>query len=392
MMLKEEFRIAVANMVANKTRSLFSMLGIVIGTGSVVFVISLVNGTREAVLRQSRAGNEGVLQILAKYDAQTGRYGHMSMDDVETIQKMDHVARAYPKLSHNGDEARGTAGRSKVNLSAADAIDLKSYDIKILNGRFFTDQETDQNPRICVISDKLVASLFGFDDPIGKRLRCQEQPLEVVGVFKWDDRFKRMDMGDVLVPYRTLYDIQGIRDLYVVVVHSQPNKIDEAKAELLAWKSKTPHPNGLDIRDPRDDEKAIEKWAKVWLIQMTLISSISLFVGGIGLMNVMLTTVAERTHEIGLRKALGADSRAVLNQFLIESATLSTVGGVIGVLVGVLLSYGAKVVSKGSMEVSIPPLIVVGSVIFSIVIGILFGLYPASNAARLSPVEALRYE
>ena len=392
MILKEEFRIAIANMIANKTRSLFSMLGIVIGTGSVVLVISLVNGTRETVLERSRAGNEGVLQMFAKYDTQTGRYGSLTMPDIETIQKLDHVQRAYPKLSGDIDEVRGTVGRSKATLSGTDAINLHSYNLQMVNGRFFSESETDESPRICVISDKLVGPLFGFDDPIGQRLRCQQQTFEVIGVFQWDDRLKRLEVGNILVPYRTLFNMQGQRTVYSVVVHPKPDKVDEAKAELSAWKAHLAHPNALEIHDPRDDEKAIEKWAKLWLLQMTLVSGISLFVGGIGLMNVMLTTVAERTHEIGLRKALGADSRAVLMQFLIESATLSTVGGLIGVLLGVFLSYGAEVLSKGKLFVSVPPLAIVGSVAFSVLTGILFGLYPASNAARLSPVEALRYE
>jgi putative ABC transport system permease protein len=181
--------------------------------------------------------------------------------------------------------------------------------------------------------------------------------------------------------------------IYSVEIRTEKGKVDRVKKELEDLIALNPKQAGLlEIDDPRVYLKEMEKWAGQWMMQMTLIAGVSLLVGGIGLMNVMLTTVAERTHEIGLRKALGANSKAIMNQFLVEAACLSGVGGLSGVTLGVFISYTLNIVSKGKIFIAIWPVSLVTSFVFSLVLGVVFGLFPASKAAHLSPVEALRYE
>lgn len=393
MRLRDDIGVAIANLYANKMRSLFSMLGVIIGTASVILVISIVNGTRIATLEKNQVGNENLIRVIAAYDDANERFGSLDMGDLEDLRRLPHVRGAYPLIRDNNALARGTSGRAKVNLSGVDFFHADLFRMEILSGRFFTKNETMGRPRICVISDKVVEALFGFDYPIGQRLRIDQLTLEVVGVFKAEHRLTRMgEEGNVLIPFYTLYNILKRPRLFTIRVQAEEGKVEQLKNEVLAWRERAQKQKEVTIRDPRDDQKDINQWAKSWLMQMTFVASISLFVGGIGLMNVMLTTVAERTHEIGLRKALGADSKAILTQFLVESATLSTVGGLMGIISGVVLSYVVEVMSEGRIFVAVLPLSLFLSVAFSILTGVLFGLYPASNASRLSPVEALRYD
>ena len=389
----EDMHVAWTNMLANKTRTIFSMLGIIIGTSSVILVIALVNGTRQVALEQRMAGRENLLTLMARYDSAARKMGQLDIADVDKIKQIPFVEEAFPRMNQEND-ARGSMGQTRVQLRSAIHSLADLYDLKIISGRFFTKDETTMRPRICVISDVIAERLFGLDYPIGQRVRLQSGTLEVVGVFKMTDQLKTMDQtGDAIVPYQTLAQLFNSPRVYAILIKAESNKVDQVQKALQLLQAQGRYPKErFEIVDPRDDQAQVEKWARIWLIQMTLVASISLFVGGIGLMNVMLTTVAERTHEIGLRKALGADSRAILNQFLIESVTLSSVGGIAGITLGILCSCALNVVSKGKVYTSVLPASLFLSMGFSVVTGVLFGLLPASKAAHLSPVEALRYE
>jgi putative ABC transport system permease protein len=344
------------------------------------------------VMADRLAGSERLIRVEASYNDKTGQYGVLRIEDVDSLRALDHVNGVNPIIQEGNVDSRGIVGRARVSISSVDFFYQELNDVEMLKGKFFTKEETAVRTRACIISDKVAQSAFGYEDPIGQQLRLKGTALVVAGVFRFEERRRVRGEASVLIPYQTAYYMFGKPQIYQIDVHANPDETDAAKAEILVWKARRAKPNDVDIKDSRDEEKRIAEWARACLIQMGTVASISLFVGGIGLMNVMLTTVAERTHEIGVRKALGADSRAILGQFLIESATLSTVGGLSGAFLGVFFSYGLEVMTKGDMHVSIVPVSLFAAVGFSVVTGIFFGLYPASVAARLSPVEALRYQ
>lgn len=388
MKLKSIFYSAWANLRANFARSVFSVLGIVIGTASVIIVVAIINGKREASLKEISAGREGTLFVKSL----DGREG-LNLGHVDQVGDIPGVFSAYPVIA-GSVQAKGTRGGRRFNLLGADSHYVTVFNVTIATGRYFLPEEASSRPRICLLSEWAANRAFGFEYPIGQRLRLAGGSLEVVGVFKSEERLKRMGQDPhVIVPILTAMHLLNVAAFDEIQVRAKTNHLDKVKAELTSlFSSVTEGKARFEIQDPRDDMKEINAEARRWMLQLALLAGISLFVGGIGLMNVMLTTVAERMQEIGVRKAVGADPRSILWQFLIESAILSALGGCLGVGAGVLATYSVFVFTKGQVLISILPLSILVSFAFSIVIGVVFGLLPASKASRLSPVEALRYE
>lgn len=393
MTILDSLHVAIANVRANLVRSFLSMLGIVIGTGAVIVVVSIVNGTRVATMESMMAGTADLLYLRPSFSDVSGRAGKITMDDVERLKRLPDVVSALPDLSHRMD-VRGSRGKANAQLLGIDAIYAALFKLELVTGRFLESLDIERRHRVCLISDVFARKLFENDYPVGQKIRSEDLLLEVVGVVKAKERsLMTASNADIYVPLPLLLRMMGNPQIYSVAIRSDKGKIDRVKSALQELIQMNPQQAGLlELSDPRDYMKEMAKWARLWMLQMILIAGISLLVGGVGLMNVMLTTVAERTHEIGLRKALGASSRMVMHQFLIEAATLSGLGGLLGVGSGVFISYALNLVSGGKILVAIPPLAVFVSFFFSLFLGLVFGLFPASKAAHLSPVEALRYE
>ncbi len=391
--IPESAQVALANMKANKMRSFFSMLGIVIGTMAVIVVTAIINGTREASLEELRAGREDMLFLMPTFNPANGRFGKLEAEDVERLKDLPFVKNVFPKIIHQ-EEVKGNLGKASVFIFAVDSDYTGIYHHQLTMGRFLNETDIKKRQRVCLISDVTAKKIFGFDYPVGQHVRLARGSLEVVGVFKSEDRLARMDQfAEVLVPLSTGFQLLNAPVISAIQILAETGQSDKAKKSLQQLMGEGGRlSTGVELSDSKDFLQASENWSRSWLIQMTLIASISLIVGGVGLMNVMLTTVAERTHEIGLRMALGADSRAILHQFMTESVVLSGLGGLLGILLGVLISNTLTIVSKGRILVSIVPLSLIVSFGFSLVIGLIFGLFPASKAAHLSPIEALRYE
>lgn len=384
---------AVLNLKANKMRSILSMLGIVIGTGSVIVVTSMVNGVRKESIESRMAGMTDVIQLQPRYSKESRRFGKIKIEDLDRIQRLPHILSVLPDINDYQD-VKGSRGKEKANLSGIDSENFENGKFLLIDGRKISKEDVERRRRVGLINKSFAKEIFGIEYPIHQRVRVKDSSIEIIGIFDEDETLKRWGRSsDILVPVTTLFRMLDDKNIQRVQIRAEPGKLDEVKKVLEELINSNPSQASLfQVRDPRDDLEEINKWARNWLIQMTIIAGISLFVGGIGLMNVMLITVAERTREIGLRKALGANSKAIRVQFLIESITLSGLGGITGVLVGYLISRGIEILSGGTSNIAIIPLFLLGSFLFSVVIGIVFGLYPASKAARLSPVEALRYE
>jgi putative ABC transport system permease protein len=390
---------------ANKVRSALTMLGIIIGVMSVVVLISLGQASQAYITQQVQGLGASVL-ILTPGNPKQGGFGGgvggaqtLTLDDVKVIEQVPGVTDVTPSASIGTTLKIGNQSTATTVIGSVPNI-LQVQSVKLGQGRFFTEQEARQGRRVAVIGHKIYQEQFLDQrlDPATDSMKIEGQRYRIVGILaeQGSSAFGSID-SQLIIPIATFQqNLKGGKRLNSVMVKAGSEKylpmVQEQVRELLRSRHK------LGRRD--DDDFKIQTQAEVLATVGTItsvftgllagIAAISLLVGGIGIMNIMLVSVRERTREIGLRKAVGAKHRDILTQFLIESASLSLAGGLIGIAVGVLLSWIAT--RAVNLPTILSPLAILGSFAFSAAVGIFFGLYPANKAAKLDPVDALRFE
>ena len=401
MNFSESVRIAFVNLFANKLRSLLSMLGIIIGVAAVISVVAITNGIKEKALAELGPSDFFVYFLSPQYQARSNRQVSLTADDLRMFDDLPFVRAVLPKMFRNF-EVRSGARLLKGTVSLTDPGYLKTYRKTLLAGRNINDFDMMQRSEVCLVSDRLAAKLFGDPSRVGQPLFIGRSRLTVVGVVRSDAAARRsrfansgefLEKDDVMVPYSTFLRLRSdltIDQLEIYVAKGYGgNVLQDLK---FAIQRKERKPEDYFIQDPKELLAQIEKQTRMFSAFLASIASISLLVGGVGVMNVMLTTVAERTREIGVRKAVGASQRDILLQFVIESCVICLVGGCIGVLLGVAVSRVLPVLSGGKIPTSIVESSVALSFAFSLATGLVFGIFPAVRASRLSPAEALRTE
>src|ERR1700730_335478 len=401
------FKVALRALARNKMRSILTMLGIIIGVGAVIAMVGIGQGASASIQAQiANLGNN--LLIVQPGSANTGglRGGAgsnttLTADDVDAIaSECPSVEAATPTVRANGQLVFGnqnwapSAGITGVNEKYPE---IKSW--PVASGEFFTESDVRTGARVAVLGKTVVDNLFAGGDPIGQMLRVRNLPFKVVGVLsvKGQNQFGQDQDDTVLIPYTTaqkkLLTITWVNAANVSAI--SPNATSAAQKEitdLLRQRHKLA-PNQEDdfnVRNLTDIADAADQSSAIMTKLLASIAGVSLLVGGIGIMNIMLVSVTERTREIGIRMAIGARSGVIRRQFLIESMTLSLVGGIIGVLFGIATSITISRTLQWPTLIS--PLSVMVAVVFSVVVGVAFGYYPARKAASLDPIEALRYE
>jgi len=401
--------IAFRTIVANKVRSLLTMLGIIIGVCSVTSVMSIGEGARGAILTDVKDWGTNRLSLRPGSRGQRG----VATDSVQSITLPDALAilDRVPLVDVMAPEVRASAlakagnRNTRTSITGTSNTYFEIFNFKIAKGRVFLDQEERSLRRVCVLGPKLVEKLFGSEkiDVVGKTVRLDGEAYLIVGVTE-----KRGDQGwynpddQAFIPYTTaMRRILGTADLAVVHLHvADENRIDEAEEsirEAVRHIRKIPpgKPDDFYLNNSAEFLRDLEKFTMVFKMLLTGIASISLGVGGIGIMNIMLVTVAERTREIGVRKALGAKDRSILFQFLIEAIVICAIGGVIGILSGsaivAVFNWATKDI-EDMFRASISEVGVLLGLGVSVGTAICFGLFPAIKASRLDPIEALRYE
>ncbi|MDB5084844.1 MAG: ABC-type antimicrobial peptide transport system, permease component [Bacilli bacterium] len=404
----ESFRISFRSLLANKLRSFLTMLGIIIGVGAVIIMVSIGEGTNQVVTQQIQSLGSNLITISpgavssGGVSQGSGSAQTLKMADVDSINQLDAVAAAAP--SYQGRYQVAVAGKNTnttVTGTSANFTQVKSW--PMLSGRFITDDDVTNGTKVAVLGTTTVGNLFGNSnyDPVGQMVKINNVPFTVVGVLSSKGASGFQDQDDaVYIPintYRSRFLGGKSRDSIqqILVEAKSADQINQAINEMeftLRQNHKLgfTKPDDFSIRNFADILASAQASTQTMTLFLGGVAAISLLVGGIGIMNIMLVSVTERTREIGIRKAIGAKERDLLFQFLIEAVTLAVLGGAVGVAIGYIGS--GNIGNLMHTPTSVPLNAVVLSVVFSAAIGIIFGVVPARKASKLDPIEALRYE
>ena len=391
-MFIESVRMSVSNICHNRMRSFLTILGIMIGVTAVIALITTISAVSATISDSFTSMGAGTMTLSAPgSDLKAG----LSADDLETLTALEHVEGVSPTVTLNVTAAQSNAYESSVSVGGRNAYYFTANDGMIARGRAITPLDVNQSSRVCLISSDLVETFFYGADPIGETLYLSGRSFTVIGILTddGDSSISGMMSGasDVLIPYTTALKMNSeslVTNLTIYIDSAESSSLVESELEpvldaLFSYEDDTYTITTMD---------AIEDTMSSMLSMMSMllggIASIALLVGGIGIMNMMLTSVTERTVEIGLKKAIGAEPGQIQLQFLIESFLLSMAGGMIGVLLGIALS--AILCSVMGTAFSLSYSAIALGVGFSAAVGIIFGWSPARKASKLSPIDALR--
>lgn len=404
-MLNESIKMALDGMVSNKLRTFLTLLGIIIGVGAVIAMVSLGFGVKENIKDNISKLGSNLLMVSAGGRTASGARlaagegARLTFEDMQAIEKqVDGISGISASVNSSYQLVAGNQNwTSRVEGTTPSNFEIQNYEID--DGRIFTERDMNSRARVCVIGKTVADNLFPGDDPVGQIMRIKKAPFQIIGVLKSKGSSGMgMDQDDiVIIPLTTAQNrMMGITHVQRITVQAEnENVINDVQAEVEQV-LRTRH----KIKEGDYDDFTISNMAAIMdtmmetanSITMLLgcIAAISLLVGGIGIMNIMLVSVTERTREIGIRKALGATYNNILLQFLIEAMVIGIVGGFVGVALGIGASYGISHFAGWNTVISWWAIVI--AVVFSVGIGLFFGIYPARKAALLDPIDALRYE
>ena len=403
-MYKESFLMAWASLVANKMRSILTMLGIIIGVAAVIALVSIGNGVKQDIQNSISSLGSNLLMVMPGAPRTpgvrptAGSMKSLKVADYEAIAKLDGVKAVSPMT--NGayvviyQNKNWTTSVSGVN---ANYLDVNNWTMK--SGRFLSNKNIQNRERVAVVGKTVAKNLFGDEDPVGAEIRVKNIPFRVIGVLnsKGSGAMGNDQDDMVIIPYTTAMErvdgIDYLRMLYVVA--KDENGIDRLQSDIenllrVRHGIKDTNLDDFNIQNMNSIMETMEETTGTLTLFLGAVAAISLVVGGIGIMNIMLVSVTERTREIGIRKALGATYFVIVTQFLIEAVVISFMGGLIGIALGIGASKLISLASGMSTVISVPTIVL--SFAFSMAIGLVFGIYPARKAAKLNPIDALHYE
>jgi putative ABC transport system permease protein len=404
-MLLMAFRIALRALGRNKLRSFLTMLGIIIGVGAVIAMVAIGEGAKALVRQQIASLGTNLLVILPGTmtlgGARTGAGGRQSLSDADAKAIMNEipvVTGASPVLRQNQQIIGGEQNwQTSVQGVAPEYQQIRDW--KIEEGRFIGQADVESTAKVALIGPTVAYNLFGDEDPIDNVIRIKKIPFRIVGVLgaKGQSGMGNDQDDVVMVPYTTMMKrVMGVTYIQqIVVAAAGADLTEEAKNQITLLlrerhKLRPDMDDDFTIRNLSDIAEAASNSATVMAVLLGSIASVSLLVGGIGIMNIMLVSVTERTREIGIRMAVGARSRDILLQFIVEALVMAAIGGALGVVIGVASS---DIIHRFTeWPVLVRPDIVAIALAVSGGVGVFFGFYPAQKAAHLDPIDALRYE
>jgi putative ABC transport system permease protein len=404
------FRVALRALSVNKLRSALTMLGIIIGVAAVIVMIAVGSGAQQRVEEQIRSLGSNLLLVMSGATTAGGvRLGFgssltLSEDDALAINREIPEALAAPALRGGAQVVWGNANWSTQIFGVTpEYLDARQW--PLASGRVFEPAEMSGSGKVCIVGHTVAKQLFGAADPLDQVVRIKRVPFTVIGVLEAKGQsLMGHDQDDlILMPIGTARSRvlgtaaaakqRAVATIWVKVAEGYDTRPVEEQVRSLLRQRHRLQPGADDdfsLRNLSEVMAAQEASSRVLALLLAAVASVSLVVGGIGIMNIMLVSVTERTREIGLRMAVGARTRDILGQFLVEAVTLSLIGGLAGVAIGLAASYA--IAGFAGWRILISPQAVALAVAFAFAIGVFFGFYPARKAARLNPVEALRFE
>ena len=404
--LIEVLRSSIESIKANKLRSLLTTLGIVIGVMTVIGVMSVISGFKQYMATSFSQLGANVLYV-SKYPWGFG----VSREEWKEIQKRDNIglkeAEALeeygtsfqyvsPSIVRNMKMERGDKEAEEVQVEGASEDFSRITNRNVSLGRFLSKDDIKYNRYVCVLGQDVVNALFPDESPIGKKVKIQGRQFNVIGILEEKGEMMGQSMDNTaFIPYTSMTAFTGKRISISIVVYAEEGKETEEEIRWILRGVRGLKPDEKDDFSINSSEALINQFNQLtstFLMISIAIAAISLVVGGIGIMNIMLVSVSERTREIGVRKAIGAKSAEILGQFLMESVVICLFGGFLGIILGASLTKLISIMSNGNVPFHIPIWSIVLGFGFCFSIGVFFGFYPARKASKLSPVEALRYE
>ena len=412
MTFKNSLKTAIKGLRVNKSRSALTILGIVIGITSIILIMSLGKGAQELILNQVRGLGSATIIIEPGREPQgPSDFGSLFTDslkdrEVEALSKQSNVPGVEglsPMVVLSTSVTFENEAHTFMILGAAPLI-TDIVDVYPETGQFFTDDQVQQLSPVAVIGSEVKEKLFGQSEALNQNIKIKGKTFKVIGISPKKGQVGMLDVDNsIIVPYTTaLKYLSGMNYYHQILVKAKseqvvPQTVEDIKATLRELHNITdPEKDDFQVATQEDIAERVGTVTSVLTIFLAAIAAISLVVGGIGIMNIMLVSVTERTREIGLRKALGATTKNILTQFLLESVILTCLGGIVGIILGIFFSFiSALILSRmvGSgwqFAVSVNAILLGLGV--SAFVGLVFGLYPASQASKKSPIEALRYE
>ena len=420
----ENVRLSFQGIWSHKMRSFLTMLGIIIGIASIISIVSTIKGTNEQIKQNLiGAGNNNVTVRLKQGDGDywmdnglPSGVSKLSDDQKKRIREQDQVENAsfYTERTYVSGIAKGNTTLDSAKALGVDENYLSTCGYQIYQGRGFVESDFSKTHKVVLLDDTAVLTLFPDESPVGKTIEIMGEPFTVIGVIKKADSFQpvinsRDDyytynqesyplvlMPDVCWPIVFQYD-EPENAVVMAKTTEDMSTVGKTTADIMNESvTNTTDSLSYQAEDLLEKAKSLQELGQSTNQQLIWIASISLLVGGIGVMNIMLVSVTERTREIGIRKSLGAKTSSIMLQFLAEAAILTVMGGVIGIILGILAGYGICSIMSGSMGMTITPgispTVILAATLFSCAVGVFFGIYPAKKAADLDPIDALRYE
>ena len=398
-------KVAGQSILKNKMRTLLTMLGVIIGVAAVSVMAAVGTGAQSQIEDQIRNLGTNLIVLTPGSTTQSGvsqgagSFNRLTVDDVEALDQQSFLLAGVSPIISSRAQLVGGSGNWVTSTDGVDSDYATIRDWALTGGVFFQQEDIDGNRKVAVLGSTVAEGLFPYEDPVGQQIRIRDVPFTIIGVLESKGQTADgRDLDDVvLVPYTTAQIRLSGRQFIPQILASTytPDDIAAAQEEIRAIirDSHGLAPNEADDFEVRNQSELTEtasETTQIMTLLLSAIAGISLLVGGIGIMNIMLVSVTERTREIGLRLALGARGSDVLTQFLVEAVVMSLAGGAIGVALGYLGSEVVKALTGWSTMIS--PQIVLLALGFAGGVGVFFGFYPARRAAALDPIEALRYE